>query len=126
MAAVGLYGLVEGQECCAPYLGEAEVQLTLSYTGGEEHLPLRDEEPRKRFLGIPGSNRLLAGLLLTQTRLTSEECASRFPDLSSACHPAHPTSSEPYGVDPVFLPTSELYDHTIAPHKCCNISTYTE
>ncbi|KAK3241418.1 hypothetical protein CYMTET_48806, partial [Cymbomonas tetramitiformis] len=122
---IATYGVVDGQECCKASLGAMQIDVRIPHTGDEAHLPVKDEEPRLRYLGIKGANRLLAGLMLKQTRLTDAECNTRFDNLSSACHTASPLSEEMYGVDPVFLPTSELYDSQLGKYKCCNISTYT-
>ncbi|KAK3242331.1 hypothetical protein CYMTET_47975 [Cymbomonas tetramitiformis] len=123
--AVSEFGIIEGQECCMPTLGKIDITLDLPYTGAEVHLPADDEEPRIRSLGITGGNRLLAGMLLTQTRAAEGKCDTKFEDLSTTCR-APSISEEAYGRDPVFLRTSELYSLAMTSHKCCNISSYTE
>ncbi|KAK3241931.1 hypothetical protein CYMTET_48339 [Cymbomonas tetramitiformis] len=111
--------------CCKPHLGHLALNVTLPYTGLEEHIPVGNSEPRKRYLGVSGSNRMLAGILLTQKRYIEEECRTRYDDLSGACHAANADSDEPYGVDPVFLVSSALFRKDLAPATCCNISAYT-
>ena len=60
------------------------------------------------------NNRLVAGLLLEQTRAAAAPCAEpRFGALEGDCLAG--SSSAPYGVDPVFVASSDLYDGTLDP-----------
>ncbi|KAK3277010.1 hypothetical protein CYMTET_14957 [Cymbomonas tetramitiformis] len=123
---IRVFGLTETQQYCSEYSGEIELDLHIPYTGTEGHIPMDDGEARYRYLGIQGANRLLAGMLLTQTRWTPEECESKFTKLSSSCHDLSSSSHQEYGLDPVFLRTSKLYDSMMFSHMCCNVSKYTE
>ncbi|KAK3266837.1 hypothetical protein CYMTET_24571 [Cymbomonas tetramitiformis] len=122
------YGVnvTQPSQCCTPHSGLLELELALPYTGLEEHLPQKDEQPRERYLGIHGGNRLLAGMLLQQERYTARECDTNFHNLSGGCHHDNPSSTKPYGVDPVFLSTSDLFNPEIVPKKCCQRSTYSD
>eukprot|EP00854_Cymbomonas_tetramitiformis_P013293 gene13293-15708_t len=116
---------VQFEHCCKPYSGHIMLNFSLPYTGFEAHIPVADSEPRRRYLGVSGSNRVLAGMLLTQERYIEETCSTQYDDLSGTCHAADMTSDDPYGVDPVFLVSSELFRKDLAAAQCCNISTYT-
>eukprot|EP00897_Mesotaenium_endlicherianum_P007211 jgi/Mesen1/6518/ME000332S05530 len=59
-------------------------------------------------------NRVLIGMLIHQTRGTKTKCSDkRFGNIYNACLNKDP-SLTPYGVDPVFLPTSALHNPTLA------------
>ena len=61
------------------------------------------------------SNRVISGVLVTQQRYAAGGCTSsgRFADLITSCaQRTGPLSSAPYGVDPMFVPTSTLFDGT--------------
>lgn len=58
-------------------------------------------------------NRVLIGMLIHQTRGDSQKCGvHRFDNLYATCL-SRTSSTSPYGVDPVFLTTSVLYDQTL-------------
>lgn len=62
---------------------------------------------RERLIGL--TNRVIAGLLIHTTRMSSDSCeGSRFAKIESSC--ASGTSLQAYGVDPVFVLGSELFD----------------
>eukprot|EP00854_Cymbomonas_tetramitiformis_P001141 gene1141-1710_t len=93
---------------------------------GQTHVPVDDSAPRIRYLGVSGGNRMLTGILISQTRYSTVDCTSKYSKLVEQIDClGFPLSTEPYGVDPVFLTTSELYRTDLAPAKCCNISSYT-
>ncbi|GAQ79658.1 Ca2+-modulated nonselective cation channel polycystin [Klebsormidium nitens] len=67
---------------------------------------------RERF--ATNHNRVLGGLLIHQTRYRGSPCTSkRFLNLFQSCGSG--TSTEPYGVDPVFVPASPLYNIDVQP-----------
>ena len=57
---------------------------------------------------VAGSNRILSGLLLYTTRTERVACSNRYSPLSDACTGGADTA--PFGVNPVFLQTSALFD----------------
>jgi hypothetical protein len=67
--------------------------------------------PSARWLGK--NNRLLQGVLLTQTRAARRQCdpADQFDTTKQFCYyrPSQ-ESDEAFGVDPVFVPSSDLYN----------------
>eukprot|EP00854_Cymbomonas_tetramitiformis_P002349 gene2350-3077_t len=124
-AGASIFG-TNTDHCCHPISGELSLHISLNYTGEENHIPVADTLPRKRYLGINGANRMLAGMLLTQTRFIQDECDTEYDDLAGTCCNREGLSTEPYGVDPVFLISSELYSQEAVDSNCCNISSYTE
>ena len=62
---------------------------------------------RERLIGL--TNRVIGGVLLHTTRMAYARCEdSRFAKIENNC--ASGTSIEPYGVDPVFVMGSTLFD----------------
>jgi Polycystin cation channel len=62
---------------------------------------------RERLIGL--TNRVIAGMLIHTTRMSSDACqGSRFAKIESSC--ASGTSVRAYGVDPVFVMGSSLFD----------------
>eukprot|EP00897_Mesotaenium_endlicherianum_P009733 jgi/Mesen1/8789/ME000527S08290 len=58
-------------------------------------------------------NRLLVGMFIHQTRASTSSCDhKRFANIDDTCLSTSP-SLEPYGVDPVFLETSSMFDPTL-------------
>ncbi|KAK3273680.1 hypothetical protein CYMTET_18090 [Cymbomonas tetramitiformis] len=114
--------------CCYSIKGWQETKVVLNTTGNYQvtHVPVDDSAPRIRYLGVSGGNRMLTGILISQTRYSTVDCTSKYSKLVEQIDClGFPLSTEPYGVDPVFLTTSELYRTDLAPAKCCNISSYT-
>eukprot|EP00897_Mesotaenium_endlicherianum_P009508 jgi/Mesen1/8586/ME000005S08552 len=104
-------------ECCEPGTVGSELLFTFTldkYGGGgtngsanRSFLP-DDKHVKDRVFAF--KNRLLVGMLIHQTRGTTIECKNRrFENLHSKCLDRTP-SVAPYGVDPVFLATSSLYN----------------
>lgn len=86
-------------------------------------IPTLDESvSRKRFLGL--RNRIVAGIFMYQKRAKSSKCmGDRFAHIFPVCMGSE-ASLEPYGADPVFLPSASLYSADMLPSKCCNESAY--
>lgn len=62
---------------------------------------------RERLIGL--TNRVIAGMLIHTTRMSYDKCdGSRFEKIESNCASGISTSS--YGVDPVFVMGSSLFD----------------
>ncbi|KAK3244587.1 hypothetical protein CYMTET_45803, partial [Cymbomonas tetramitiformis] len=122
---VELVGVISEAQCCMHVAGDSYKSFTLNRhdmlrTG---YIPVSDDSPLVRYLG--NQNRLLAGMLLTQTRADTSNCKSRFDELMDVCNTAK-TSKQPFGTDAVFLPTSRIYRPFALTAKCCNKSAYTD
>ena len=62
---------------------------------------------RERLIGL--TNRVVGGMLIHTTRMSYDKCEdSRFAKIENNC--ASGISTEPYGVDPVFVMGSSLFD----------------
>eukprot|EP00271_Cylindrocystis_brebissonii_P006378 TRINITY_DN1913_c0_g1_i1.p1 TRINITY_DN1913_c0_g1~~TRINITY_DN1913_c0_g1_i1.p1 ORF type:complete len:1241 (+),score=218.25 TRINITY_DN1913_c0_g1_i1:529-4251(+) len=73
--------------------------------------PYHHEGVNVRYVSL--KNRVMIGMLLSQTRWGSDECNSRrFYGLYPKC--TEGTSTSKFGVNPVFLPTSDLYNEYYA------------
>jgi len=119
-----------GRGCCEINTGPRVMPITIWEKGEEgrslDHLiPKYDpSSSRKRYMGI--QNRILGGLLIHQTRRKQETCPSkRFESLFTNCT-SKERSTDPYGVDPAFLSTSELYRPELMDAMVGDQSTYTE
>ncbi|KAK3288017.1 hypothetical protein CYMTET_4498 [Cymbomonas tetramitiformis] len=125
--AVYKYGTdLESTVDCCTGTSSAEMSVGLNYTGEEDHLRDDGSKSRSRFVGTKGSNRLIAGMLISQDRNPSRKCTTKFQNLSGSCTERGKKSKTPYGVDSVFLPTStHLYNPSMLPFKCCDRSSYT-
>jgi hypothetical protein len=76
--------------------------------------PLVDKAaPRYRTVGL--SNTLVGGVLFSLRRLKSTDCGEgRFERLQKQCVAKNGTfETQPYGADPVFMSTSQLYDDSL-------------
>jgi len=78
-------------------------------------MPKKDT-PRRRHIGM--RHVVVGGVVLNQQRSEPGQCnyAGRFDDLGANCAGSE-LIHRPYGVDPVFLTTSTLYDEYIASRK---------
>lgn len=77
--------------------------------------------PMRRFVAL--NNRVVGGLLIEQTRRHKAACTGtdRFQKLSTQCFDST-LSRDPYGVDPVFVSSSTLFDPSVAPEAFYNES----
>jgi hypothetical protein len=75
----------------------------------------------RRFVAL--NNRVVGGLLIEQTRRHKTACVGtdRFRKLSTHCFDSS-ISRDPYGVDPVFVSSSTLFDPSVAPESFYNES----
>jgi hypothetical protein len=60
-----------------------------------------------------GNNRILAGIVLLQTRHGVSTATHRFSDMFKEVHDGKKISAEPYGINPYFLPQSDLFNPTL-------------
>jgi hypothetical protein len=81
-----------------------------------ERLMPKQDTPRRRTIGM--RNVVVGGVVLDQQRGAPGQCkyAGRFNDLGASCAGSALVNT-PYGVDPVFLTTSTLYNEYIASRK---------
>lgn len=100
--------------CCASYGVGNNLKFDFQLASFGPNVTISDANflpkggpPLFRYVSVV--NRLLIGMSLTQTRWASSACKDgRFLDLFPNC--TYGSSSASYGVNPVFLPTSQLYD----------------
>ena len=89
----------------------------------------------KVYVGRDGTNRVISGLLLTQTRKKLEVCSehsevsgltaalfggsphARFKDLANRCPSESQVMKDPYGFDAQFLSASKLYNKFVVSEK---------
>lgn len=77
---------------------------------------------RKRY--VANKNVIIGGLLLHQTRKSRDDCNGKFGAMAGAqCPESSRPSTEPFGIDPVFISTSSLYDVQTQPLACCRSET---
>jgi hypothetical protein len=91
--------------------------------GATPPVPL-DTSVRKRY--VSSKNVIVGGVLLYQTRSGNEPCKGKFGDARAdrglsgeTCPVVDKSDVDPYGVDPVFISTSRLYDSEAKDKMCC-------
>ena len=91
--------------------------------GATPPVPL-DTSVRKRY--VSSKNVIVGGVLLYQTRSGNEPCKGKFGDARAdrglsgeTCPVVDKSDVDPYGVDPVFISTSRLYDPEAKDKMCC-------
>jgi hypothetical protein len=73
---------------------------------------------RKRY--VANKNIIVGGLLIHQTRSKHDACTGRFANMAgSECPESSERSTDPFGIDPVFISTSSLYDAQTQALLCC-------
>jgi Polycystin cation channel len=78
---------------------------------------------RERLIGL--TNRVIAGMLIHTTRMSSDACeGSRFAKIESSC--ASGTSIQAYGVDPVFDPDLDNQKSLLQYYNCSTLPDATE
>ena len=83
-----------------------------------------DTSVRKRY--VSSKNVIVGGVLVYQTRSGNEPCKGKFGDgradrglSGKVCPVVDKSDVDPYGVDPVFISTSRLYDPEAKNKMCC-------
>eukprot|EP00271_Cylindrocystis_brebissonii_P012760 TRINITY_DN31_c0_g1_i5.p1 TRINITY_DN31_c0_g1~~TRINITY_DN31_c0_g1_i5.p1 ORF type:complete len:1582 (+),score=269.36 TRINITY_DN31_c0_g1_i5:725-5470(+) len=109
-------GQVKGHDgsCCQANAVGSNLQYNFGLLTWGPNVTINDHDflpseapPLLRHVSV--KNRVLIGMVLAQTRWASEECKdSRFFSIYPNC--TYSASTAHYGVNPVFLPTSTLYD----------------
>jgi|AntAceMinimDraft_5_1070358.scaffolds.fasta_scaffold20682_2 hypothetical protein len=73
---------------------------------------------RKRYVAT--QNIIVGGLLIHQTRAKFDECKGKLGSIAgNECSEATDVSTDAFGVDPVFISTSSLYDAQVQNLVCC-------
>lgn len=112
--------------CCKHVSGDAPFALDgfdvpVSSPDATDPVPVVSSV-RKRFVGT--KNVIVGGVLLHQSRSGVEPCTGKFGDVSGQTCPLNDKiSTAPYGVDPVFISTSTLYDERAFDEMCCRPET---
>lgn len=107
--------------CCTSNTGALTLPFTVNaYNAADQVLPASGGN-RNRFLGL--SNRVVSGMLFHQTRKDVQGCDNRFLHIFPYC-PSDSEDTRPFGVDPVFLSTSTMYNEDLEGSKCCQESAW--
>ena len=116
----------KNEGCCELNSGEdIGGAFSIDTFGQKEYIgKLSEDVSRIRMLGV--NNRVVAGILLHTTRADVESCGTtRFSHLGPSCTSETNLDVAPYGVDPIFLRTSEIFDEKMRPAAAGNISSFT-
>ena len=116
----------KNEGCCELKSGEdIGGAFSIDTFGQKEYIgKLSEDVSRIRMLGV--NNRVVAGILLHTTRADVESCGTtRFSHLGPSCTSETNLDVAPYGVDPIFLRTSEIFDEKMRPAAAGNISSFT-
>jgi hypothetical protein len=127
-------------DCCQPEPGVTDMQSfdvwEFQKKGAEvEVFGKQKSRVNKVYVGRDGTNRVISGLLLTQTRKKLEVCSehsevsgltaalfggsphARFKDLANRCPSESQVMKDPYGFDAQFLSASKLYNKFVVSEK---------